>query len=394
MKNETNMNNNPFEDITEEVLIKWQEMADLLAELLSVPSALIMKTENEFMEVFISSNSKNNPYNVGDKEKWYGLYCETVIRTQEKLLVPNALTNEKWKNNPDIKLGMISYLGVPINFPDNKPFGTICVLDNQENYFSSNHERLIQQFKRVLELDLVLIKSNKELKKLNADKSIFLSILAHDIKSPLTSILGLSDLLVKDTNQYDNEEIESFAKNIYDVAISANNLLDDLLLWSTSHYGKLPFEPQIIEFNNICAQTISHLKSQAEKKQIKIKISSPENNVLWADENMLKTVFRNLVSNAIKFSNNGGEIEISAEKYPSNTLITFSDNGVGIEDDEQKKLFEISHNISNIGTMGEKGTGLGLILCKEFIEKHKGKIWVESKVGIGSKFKFTLPNEY
>lgn len=387
------MNTNPFEDITEEILIKWQEMADLLAELLSVPSALIMKTENEFMEVFISSNSKNNPYNVGDKEKWYGLYCETVIKTQEKLLVPNALTNEKWKNNPDIKLGMISYLGVPINFPDNKPFGTICVLDNQENYFSSNHERLIQQFKRVLELDLVLIQSNKELEKLNADKSTFLSILAHDIKSPLASILGLSDLLVKDTLKYDNEKIEAFAKSIFDVASSTNNLLDDLLLWSTSQYGKLLFEPQKIEFNNICTQTISQLKSQAEKKQIEITISASENVILWADENMLKTVLRNLVANAIKFSNNGGKIEISVEKNPSNTQITVSDNGVGIDDNAQKKLFEIAQSISNIGTKGEKGTGFGLILCKEFIEKHKGKIWVESKVGIGSNFKFTLPNE-
>jgi signal transduction histidine kinase len=387
------MNTNSFDYITEEIIVKWQEMADLLAELLSVPSALIMKTENEFMEVFVSSNSKNNPYNVGDKEKWYGLYCETVIKTQKELLVPNALADEKWKNNPDIKLGMISYLGVPINFPDNKPFGTICVLDNQENYFSSNHERLIQQFKRVIELDLVLIQSNKVLEKLNADKSIFLSILAHDIKSPLTSILGLSDLLAKDTHKYDNETIETFAKNIFDAASSTNNLLDDLLLWATSQYGKLSFKPQKIEFNTICAQTIKHLKSQAEKKEIDITIATPESIILWADENMLKTIFRNLVSNAIKFSNKGGKVRISAEKNPSDTQITVSDNGIGIEDDEQAKLFEISQSISNIGTMGEKGTGLGLKLCKELIEKHKGKVWVESKVGIGSNFKFTLPNE-
>ena len=393
MKNITSMNTNSFDYITEEIIVKWQEMADLLAELLSVPSALIMKTENEFMEVFLSSNSKNNPYNVGDKEKWYGLYCETVIKTQKELLVPNALADEKWKNNPDIKLGMISYLGVPINFPDNKPFGTICVLDNQENYFSSNHERLIQQFKRVIELDLVLIQSNKVLEKLNADKSIFFSILAHDIKSPLTSILGLSDLLLKDTHKYDNETIETFSKNIFDAASSTNNLLDDLLLWATSQYGKLPFKPQKIEFNTICAQTIKHLKSQAEKKEIDITIATPESIILWADENMLKTIFRNLVSNAIKFSNKGGKIRISAEKNPSDTQITVSDNGIGIEDDEQAKLFEISQSISNIGTMGEKGTGLGLKLCKELIEKHKGKVWVESKVGIGSNFKFTLPNE-
>jgi len=282
---------------------------------------------------------------------------------------------------------------VPINFPDNKPFGTICVLDNQENYFSSNHERLIQQFKRVIELDLVLIQSNKVLEKLNADKSIFLSILAHDIKSPLTSILGLSDLLAKDTHKYDNETIETFAKNIFDAASSTNNLLDDLLLWATSQYGKLSFKPQKIEFNTICAQTIKHLKSQAEKKEIDITIATPESIILWADENMLKTIFRNLVSNAIKFSNKGGKVRISAEKNPSDTQITVSDNGIGIEDDEQAKLFEISQSISNIGTMGEKGTGLGLKLCKELIEKHKGKVWVESKVGIGSNFKFTLPNE-
>ena len=108
---------------------------------------------------------------------------------------------------------------------------------------------------------------------------------------------------------------------------------------------------------------------------------------------MLKTVLRNLISNAIKFSNKGGKIRILAKKNPSDTQITVSDNGVGIEDDEQTKLFEISQSISNKGTMGEKGTGLGLKLCKELIERHKGKIWVESKVGKGSNFIFTLPNE-
>ena len=130
-----------------------------MAELLALKAALIMKTENEFMEVFVLSNSENNPYRVGDKEKWYGLYCETVIKTQNKLLIPNDAKDAQWDKNPDIKLGMIAYLGFPINFPDHQPFGTLCVLDNRERHFSLHEEKLLQQFKNVIELDLALIQS-------------------------------------------------------------------------------------------------------------------------------------------------------------------------------------------------------------------------------------------
>lgn len=148
---------NSFDKIPEGFLKKWQEIADLIASIINVPAALIMKTENEFMEVFTSSNTDNNPYKVGDKEKWYGLYCETVIKSQKKLHVPNALKDKNWDKNPDIKLGMIAYLGYPINFPDNTPFGTICVLDKKERQFSPENEQLLLQFKKVLELDLALI---------------------------------------------------------------------------------------------------------------------------------------------------------------------------------------------------------------------------------------------
>jgi PAS domain S-box-containing protein len=150
---------NSFENLPEWMLQKWQGIADLLAELLPVRAALIMKTENEFMEVFLSSHSDGNPYHVGDKEKWYGLYCETVIKTQNKLRIPNALKDEHWKNNPDIKLGMVAYLGFPINFPNNQPFGTLCVLDNKEREFSSQEEKLLLQFKNVIELDLAMAQS-------------------------------------------------------------------------------------------------------------------------------------------------------------------------------------------------------------------------------------------
>jgi diguanylate cyclase (GGDEF)-like protein/PAS domain S-box-containing protein len=156
-----------FANIPDELLKKWQEMADLLADIINIPSALIMKTENEMMEVFISSQSENNPYHIGDKEKWHGLYCETVIKTQSKLLVPNAITDKHWNKNPDIKLGMIAYLGYPINFPNNRHFGTLCVLDNKENNFSLQQERILLQFKNIIEVDLAFLEQQSHLVNIN-----------------------------------------------------------------------------------------------------------------------------------------------------------------------------------------------------------------------------------
>ncbi|NVN99576.1 MAG: PAS domain S-box protein [Geobacteraceae bacterium] len=150
---------NTFENFPDWILEKWQELADILAQTIDVPAALVMKYENDNMEVFISSRSESNPYHVGEKEEWHGLFCETVIKAQDRLLIPNALQDEKWDRNPDIKLGMIAYLGFPLNFPDGQPFGTLCILDKNERHFTTLNEKLIQQFRSVMELDLALMQS-------------------------------------------------------------------------------------------------------------------------------------------------------------------------------------------------------------------------------------------
>jgi PAS domain S-box-containing protein len=171
------MQHNSFENIPQSFLNKWQEIADLIANIIEVPAALIMKVENEFMEVFTTSETENNPYNIGDKENWHGLYCETVIKTQKKLRVPNALKDKDWDKNPDLKLGMIAYLGFPINFPDNTPFGTLCVLDNKERQFSADNEKLLLQFKKVIELDLALIFS-LELDENSSNKAVIQQLIS------------------------------------------------------------------------------------------------------------------------------------------------------------------------------------------------------------------------
>ena len=153
------MEKHSFAYIPDTFLNKWQEIADLMASIMNVSAALIMKADNQVMEVLTSSKTDHNPYKVGDREPWQGLYCETVVKTQQKLSVANALKDPQWAKNPDAKIGMIAYLGFPINFPDGRPFGTLCVLDNKERAFSEDNEKLMLQFRKAIELDLALVYS-------------------------------------------------------------------------------------------------------------------------------------------------------------------------------------------------------------------------------------------
>ena len=164
-------------EISEEIRTKWQTIVDILSELVNVPAALIMRLVQSDIEVFVSSKSENNPYQPGDHEHFLGsgLYCETVINTNDKLLIPNALADENWKNNPDIKLNMISYLGFPILLPDGKPFGTICVLDSKENAYSGTYESLLKNFRDIIQSELGLIYMNKMLGEKNKELSDYLS---------------------------------------------------------------------------------------------------------------------------------------------------------------------------------------------------------------------------
>ena len=234
-------------------------------------------------------------------------------------------------------------------------------------------------------------KSEINLHQLNADKDRFISILGHDLKNPFNNILGFSEILTDEIDSLNKDEIKDIAKDIHKSAQITNKLLEDILMWARTQQGKIPFKPHKISFTEICKNIIETLKPNADAKNITIDYSAPMEIIIFADNDMLKTVLRNLVSNAIKFTNNSGVINISAEVNSENVTISVSDNGIGIPSENLAKLFDISEVLSTKGTAGETGTGLGLLLCKEFVEKHGGKIWVESTVGEGSDFKFTLP---
>jgi len=233
-----------------------------------------------------------------------------------------------------------------------------------------------------------------ELQKINRSKDKFFSILAHDLKGPFNSLIGFSELLINEIQNKDFENIEEYTHIIHQTSNQTFNLLVNLLEWSRSQTGKIEFNPDSFNLANLIDEIISLLKYSAGKKKIKLTTNIPHDLKVFADKNMLKTVLRNLVSNSIKYTKENGSITVSSTDHKNATQISISDTGIGINKENLEKLFLIENTISMSGTNNEKGTGLGLILCKEFIEKHKGKIWVESEVEKGSVFHFTLPKKY
>ncbi len=236
-----------------------------------------------------------------------------------------------------------------------------------------------------------LKKSDAKLKESNDTKDKFFSIIAHDLRSPFNNILGFSELLVENLNKFETEETEKYLGIINSSANNTLILLDNLLNWAKSQTGGISFNPKKIIISNVILEILKLKKSIAKAKNISLNYLSSDEIEVYADENMLRTVLRNLISNAIKFTKFGGDISVYAISKQDRVEITVTDNGVGINEEIRNKLFSLETNETTIGTANEKGSGIGLILCKEFVEKHGGKIWVESELGKGSDFKFTLP---
>lgn len=230
-----------------------------------------------------------------------------------------------------------------------------------------------------------------QMEKVNATKDKFFSIIAHDLKNPFNSILGFSKILHEEYQDLNDEEILRFIKTIRDASENAFKLLQNLLVWSKIQTGHVDYSPEMISVSLISNETIALLKSQALAKNIQIISTVDLALQAYADENMIKTVYRNLVTNAIKYSFPGGKIVISGEDLGKSIWISVRDFGIGINENLLGKLFRIDENRERPGTMNEQGTGLGLILCREFVHQNGGEIMVESQEGGGSTFSFTLP---
>lgn len=263
------------------------------------------------------------------------------------------------------------------------------VKDKNGNIIS--HEGILRDVTERKLAEFQLQKYAEELQEMNATKDKFLSIIAHDLKTPFNSILGLSEILKSEFKNLDSESIEQYISLIYSTSKNTYRLLENLLDWARMQQGKMPFNPRPLILRELVADIFEILNDGALKKQISLVNDIDEKIIIHADINMIKTVIRNLISNSIKFTHLNGRIEVSAIVKDKFIQVSVNDNGTGIPKADINKLFRIETSYSRHGTENEAGNGLGLILCEEFISKHEGKIWVESEVGIGSEFKFLLP---
>lgn len=353
-------------NISDETITKWQNIINTMAEILNVPAVLIMQKIDPDIKVLLSSNTSNNPYKPGDKEHFQdsGLYCETVIKTNKMLLVPNALKDDNWKNNPDVKLNMISYLGFPINLPDKTPFGTICVLDNKENHYSDLFINLIAGYRDLIEKDFELIYTNHALLennlKLNnalSEKEILLKEVHHRVKNNIRNIEALLSIHADSTP---NPEVKAELQNAISRVQSMSFFYEKLLL-SNDYYD--------ISIKSYTEQLIDSFLSMFDaSKNIYIETQISDFNLISKKAVFVGIIINELLTNIFKYAfkdRDNGKVFLSIDKTENIATLTIQDNGIGIDE-------RISSN---------KSPGLGLTIVKMLADQLKGTYSITSENG-------------
>ena len=253
-------------------------------------------------------------------------------------------------------------------------------------------EELMNKYvSELAEVNMQLRNSEIELKKLDAEKDKFFSIIAHDLKSPFNSLLNLSEFLVEDISDLTMDEVKSFSREINKSAHNVFNHIVNLLQWSQIKTGGMEQVMENVALSSFVNNTLSLIEGNAAKKKIALQNDIDTRLFFKGDRNMINSVILNLITNSIKFTQRNGQIKIAADENENTITVMVMDNGIGISKPNMEKLFRIDEHFTTSGTSNELGTGLGLILCKELIEKNNGEIWVKSEEGVGTTFFFTLP---
>lgn len=325
---------------------------------------------------------------------------EYVLRNGKGMLI-DAELDMQLRGKGEVELlgsPQAIWLGVPLNV-NGKTIGVIVVQDYEnENAYDENAMQLLtyiaEQVAQVIERKRSsdeIKKISEELHETNQTKDKFFTIISHDLKNPFQAINGALKLLLSEEDSLTEEERNNFLNGILNTSTKAYSLLENLLIWSRHQMGKMDFNPERIELFEEIIVSVELLKNNAALKNITLLNKVERDIYVTADRNMLDTVVRNLVTNAIKFTKENGTIEIESRIIDDNVEVAIIDNGVGIPAESLSRLFRIDQSISTQGTKNETGSGLGLILCKEFVEKNNGKIRIESELGVGTRIIFTLP---
>ncbi len=279
-----------------------------------------------------------------------------------------------------------------VNIYEPEP-GYVAAIINDITEVTKTHRENRERARQLQRLNIMLDDRNSELQKAIETKNKFISLIAHDLRNPLNAINGLSDLLTRRLGPSGDQRALDMAKVLHQSAKGAYELLDNLLIWARTQQNTIQFNPETLNLHSVASETINEIKVQAERKHIMLINSTEADDTVWADKLMLQTIIRNIVSNAIKFTNEGGLIVVASSQNADKTEITIEDNGVGMNQETIDKILGTIELNSTKGTSGETGTGMGLIISKEFILRHKGTLNIESTVGKGSTFTITLPSD-
>jgi len=329
-----------------------------------------------------------------------GYLCYDVIRknSEHAITISNLPETSYANTDPNVlAYALHTYCGHVVR-NEGEPVGTLCVIYNHDCEISGEDQKIIGIIASAIgnednrkHYNEVLKASESKLKDLNATKDRFFSIIAHDLKGPFNGIIGLSEILKEDASNLDISTVVDYAGMINASANQTHRLLDNLLKWARIQEGRISFNPKPNVLHEVVNEVILLFADIAKRKRIVLVNEVLTQMIVFADCEMLKTILRNLISNAVKFTSATGTVIVNATIKDSYIEIVVADNGKGISAEDINKLFKVDIAFSTHGTDNERGTGLGLILCKEFVERHGGSISVESNPGIGSQFKFTLP---
>ncbi|HZK94870.1 MAG TPA: PAS domain-containing sensor histidine kinase [Prolixibacteraceae bacterium] len=377
--------------------ININRLTALCGTLLSATYAYYNRLENGCL---FTIGKWNLPEGYQERTSPEGYLCYDVIRknSENAIIISNLPVTRYANTDPNVlAYALHTYCGHVVRSVGT-PVGALCVIYNHDCQISTEDQKIIGIIASAIGNEdnrkhyNEMLKANEvKLKELNATKDKFFSIIAHDLKGAFSGIIGLSELLTEDAVKNDTSTITEYARMINTSAIQTHRLLDNLLNWARMQEGRISFKPVSNKLYSTVNEVFRLFTDSAEHKKIGLINQVPPHLNVFADAEMLNTILRNLISNAIKFTSAAGKVIVNATIGKSGVEIVVADNGKGISALDINKLFKVDIGFSTRGTENEKGTGLGLVLCKEFVEKHGGSISVESKQDFGSQFKFILP---
>ncbi|NJP07642.1 MAG: response regulator [Chloroflexaceae bacterium] len=400
--------------VPEDLIPRWQQTVNLMAQMYEVPAGLIMRVHPTQIEVFTASHNDGNPYEPGELANLQtGLYCETVMEQRDQLSVPNALEDPLWDHNPDIALGMICYLGVPLFWPDGTIFGTICVLDRQHREFPSSYKELLWQFKQIIEADLCLMHELQQSEQMRVElqkateaaesasqaKSLFLANMSHELRTPLSAILGFAQLIhrspVLDRQQRENLDI--IRRSGEHLLSLINNVLD----LSKIEAGRMTLNETHCNLDELLNDLEDMFQMRATDRRLKLVFTRDPNlpRYIITDAVKLRQVLINLLNNALKCTSEGSVwLRVKQHTVPDETtqslgqsrtrlIFEVEDTGSGIPAEQHEAIFEAFTQLQD-GLHSHEGTGLGLTISRQFAQLMQGNLIVQSTVGVGSTFIF------